>query len=277
MALSEERQAATAIDLGSLVPIIDLRSTLRRDEMRGAIRKRALTDINYLVVHHSAVAVDSSAEAIAAYHIDHNGWPGIGYHFLIHWDGRIEYVADISEIRYNVASRNHEVVGICLVGNWMAESPPDPALHSARTLTAALRAVLGRELPLVGHRDIALPGHGTACPGDTWPNWQPEVASGTSIVYTVQPGDTLWSIAQRFGTTVELLARINGLPDPNRISSGQTLIIRQGATRYHTVQPGDTLYAIARRYGATVPLLLRLNPWITNANLIHPGQVVALP
>lgn len=46
--------------------------------------------------------------------------------------------------------------------------------------------------------------------------------------HTVAPGETLFSIARRYGTTVEALARLNGLSDPNRIRAGQVLRVRPG-------------------------------------------------
>ena len=45
------------------------------------------------------------------------------------------------------------------------------------------------------------------------------------VEYTVRPGDTLWDIARRYGTTVEAIARENSIPDPNRIYVGQVLRI----------------------------------------------------
>ena len=42
----------------------------------------------------------------------------------------------------------------------------------------------------------------------------------TTIVYTVEPGDTLWGIAQHFGTTVNDIARYNGLAFPDKIYPG---------------------------------------------------------
>lgn len=44
--------------------------------------------------------------------------------------------------------------------------------------------------------------------------------------HTVAPGETLFAIARRYGTTVEELARLNGLRDPNRIRVGQVLLVR---------------------------------------------------
>lgn len=45
--------------------------------------------------------------------------------------------------------------------------------------------------------------------------------------YTVQPGDSLWAIARKAGTSVEALARINAIPDPDRIWPGQVLKLRE--------------------------------------------------
>lgn len=266
-------------DLAGL-EVIDLRSVLRREEGNGGIRRRSLEDVNYLVVHHSGVAVDSTAEAINNYHIDHNGWPGIGYHFLVHWDGRREYVADIQEIRYSVASRNYEIVAVCLTGDFRQEPPPAAALESARLLLAHLKMVLARDLPVVGHRDITPPQYPTACPGDTWPQWRENLTSSQAPpepnVYIVQPGDTLWRIAQDNGTTVEELARINQLDNPHLIRVGQKLIIDRAIRRY-VVKPGDTLWRIARDNSTTVDDLLRYNQWITDRNLIRPGEEILLP
>nr|WP_279231225.1 M23 family metallopeptidase [Thermus altitudinis] len=50
--------------------------------------------------------------------------------------------------------------------------------------------------------------------------------SPRGLVHTVAPGETLFQIARRYGTTVEELARLNGLRDPNRIQVGQALLVR---------------------------------------------------
>ncbi len=112
--------------------------------------------------------------------------------------------------------------------------------------------------------------------GDTTP------PSGT-ITYTVQRNDNLTSIANRFGTTVSELVRLNNIQNPNLIYPGQVLIIREGGsttppsgTTTYTVQRGDTLSEIAERFGTTVNELVRLNS-IQNPNLIYPGQVLILP
>ena len=72
--------------------------------------------------------------------------------------------------------------------------------------------------------------------------------------YTVQPGDTLWRIAQSQHVELTALILANHLKS-NAIEPGQRLLIPE---RY-TVMRGDTLWSIARRYGTSVAELQRLN------------------
>ena len=98
------------------------------------------------------------------------------------------------------------------------------------------------------------------------------------VTYTVRPGDTLWAIARRFGTTVQDLVRANNIADPNLIYPGQVLTIpgHDDMQAVYTVRPGDTLWAIAQRFGTTVQELVNLNG-IADPDLIYPGQVLRLP
>jgi LysM repeat protein len=98
--------------------------------------------------------------------------------------------------------------------------------------------------------------------------------------YRVRPGDTLTSIAQRFGTTVSRLADWNGLSNTNRIRVGQRLVVSRGTSaaaataasrQTHVVKRGDTLSAIARAYATTVHELREWNN-LSHASTIHPGE-----
>lgn len=109
-------------------------------------------------------------------------------------------------------------------------------------------------------------------------------------VYVVQAGDTLFRIAQRFGTTVEAIAAANDLQDPSLIRVGQRLIIPtdqpelvpepepepEPEGRIHPVRPGETLPALAFRYGATVWGLARANG-LARWDLLWPGQGLVIP
>ena len=93
--------------------------------------------------------------------------------------------------------------------------------------------------------------------------------------YTVVAGDTLWAIAQRFGTTVETLMIVNSLGSSS-LSIGQVLRIPTGTPTFnYTVVAGDTLWLIAQRFGTTVDELMRINR-LTNSNL-SIGQVLQIP
>lgn len=108
------------------------------------------------------------------------------------------------------------------------------------------------------------------------PTNPPPAAGG---VHIVQPGETLASIAARYGTTWSALASANNIFNPNTIYAGQRLIIPAGpppAPRYYTVQQGDGIYAIARRFGVSPQAIITANN-LWNANLIYPGQVLVIP
>lgn len=97
--------------------------------------------------------------------------------------------------------------------------------------------------------------------------------------YTVMAGDTLSGIAEKFGTTYQELAAINGIEDPNIIHVGQIIKLKgnaastpQGGITY-TVQAGDTLSGIAAKYGTTYQELADVNG-IEDSNTIYVGQVL---
>ena len=119
------------------------------------------------------------------------------------------------------------------------------------------------------------------------PNAQPAPATGEGT-HVVGPGENLYRIALRYGTTVQVLAQLNGISNHDRVVAGQTLRIPGSftvpatayqstqATTTHTVQPGETLAAIALRYDVTPWALVQTNN-IANPSLIYPGQVLILP
>lgn len=97
-------------------------------------------------------------------------------------------------------------------------------------------------------------------------------------IYVVQPGDTLYRIAQRFGTTVAALQRLNQLPNPERLVIGQAILIPGPPTEplRYTVQPGDTLYQLALLFNTTVAQIAQANR-ITNPSQIAVGTTLLIP
>lgn len=90
--------------------------------------------------------------------------------------------------------------------------------------------------------------------------------------YTVQKGDSLWVIANKYGITTEELKNYNNLTS-NLLSIGQVLKIPQGKTsteNIYTVKKGDSLWTIANRYNTTVEKIKVLNN--LTSNLLSIGQ-----
>lgn len=127
------------------------------------------------------------------------------------------------------------------------------------------------------------------------PTASPTSAAGPEWV-TVNPGETLFSIAGRYGLSVDLLMRANNLPNPNFVYSGQRLLIpdplmqfpAQAAQNsaptqpqvtnsvYYTVRAGDTLAGIAAHYGVSVAAIAQANN-LTNWNFVWYGQRLQIP
>ncbi|MDX2005017.1 MAG: LysM peptidoglycan-binding domain-containing protein [Meiothermus sp.] len=91
--------------------------------------------------------------------------------------------------------------------------------------------------------------------------------------HTVQQGDTLFSIARRYSTTVEVIQRLNGL-EGTALRLGQVLRLPLPVVQ-HTVQRGDTLFSIARRYGSNVEAIRTENKLV--GNTLSLGQVLRIP
>lgn len=94
-----------------------------------------------------------------------------------------------------------------------------------------------------------------------------------TMPYTVRPGDSLWSIARAFDTTMEILIEINELPN-RPLFAGEE--IKVPALAQHVVKSGDTLWDIARRYRTTVQAIAELNG-ISPDDILRVGTVLWLP
>jgi murein DD-endopeptidase MepM/ murein hydrolase activator NlpD len=107
-------------------------------------------------------------------------------------------------------------------------------------------------------------------------------------VYVVQPGDTLFSIAERFGSSVEAIAAANNITNPSLINPGQKLVIPTveeahwspalsgSRSRIHPVRPGEALPGLAFRYGTTV-WALRAENDLSRLGLLWPGLELSIP
>jgi len=127
-------------------------------------------------VHHSGHAADSTPEEIDSYH-KLLGWGGIGYHLVCRQEGAVYYCGDVNTKRANVYGLNEAVVGIVLAGDFTKYYPLPSQLQGAKRAIAFVRGLLGRNVPVVGHKEIALPESPTACPGASFEGWKDELLS----------------------------------------------------------------------------------------------------
>jgi LysM repeat protein len=114
------------------------------------------------------------------------------------------------------------------------------------------------------------------------------IVASAPVTYTVAPGDSVSSIAGRFGLATASVLALNGLGWKSVIFPGQVLKLTNGgavraappvaptATSRYTIQKGDTISHIAVRFGLSVQTLLTANGlgW---ASIIYPGQTIAIP
>lgn len=101
--------------------------------------------------------------------------------------------------------------------------------------------------------------------------------SGCAKFYSIKYGDTLFKIAQSFGTSVDYLASLNGISNPDYIVAGTTICVKEApAGSCYTVKKGNTLGNIAWKYGWTAKYLAQVNG-IKNPDRIYPGQLLWIP
>jgi LysM repeat protein len=146
---------------------------------------------------------------------------------------------------------------------------------------------------------------GTATPAllrpvaTTAPQSQPAASSsssGAAGTYTVQRGDSLGTIAEKFGVTTKAILAVNPtITNPDVLTVGQDIKLPAGpsvsapaasgetasgssssAGQTYVVQRGDILSAIAKRYGVTLAALQKANN-ITNPDKIVVGQKLVIP
>lgn len=106
----------------------------------------------------------------------------------------------------------------------------------------------------------------------------PARAQASGPEYVVKEGDTLYSIAQAFGVSIEVLQQANSIADPSLLAVGQRLVVPgfdglTGTLGIYRVQLGETLPGLARRFGVGETTLIRLNR-LTAADSLYVGEPI---
>jgi peptidoglycan lytic transglycosylase D len=148
-------------------------------------------------------------------------------------------------------------------------------IHVGQTLTVVpgVRSVVEPEATARANVPpvVAAPAEPLA---QTAPPSAPEPAAETPTVptvHTVRRGETLTSIAERYGTTASTIARTNGRSTRQVLHVGDRLKIVPPASRMHTVRRGDSLWDIAQRYATTIENLCAWNA-ISRSSPLVPGM-----
>ncbi|MDR1196381.1 MAG: peptidoglycan recognition protein family protein [Endomicrobium sp.] len=113
-----------------------------------------------IVIHHSETVDNGTLadiEAIRRYHIQHNGWKDIGYHFVIEKVGgeyKVFAGRSLEESGAHALGFNTSHIGICCVGNFDIEEPSEDLYRAARELVAQLIYRYSMSIyNVIGHRD----------------------------------------------------------------------------------------------------------------------------
>ena len=135
----------------------------------GSDLKKSKRKITLIVVHCTGTeeGQDVTVQAIRNYHVNHNGWRDIGYHYVIYRDGSLHEGRDVNISGGHARGYNSNSIGIVYVGG----CPKGHLDQSKDTRTPAQKATLLRLLKdmrrmypaakIVGHRDL----NKTSCPG----------------------------------------------------------------------------------------------------------------
>ncbi|HUS84956.1 MAG TPA: LysM domain-containing protein [Anaerolineales bacterium] len=173
------------------------------------------------------------------------------------------------------------VVGIFLIILWFTgDSPPAlPGFLASKTPTPT---------------ETLTPHPPTATPTITLTLAPTSTATPSGpVTYIIEPGDTLSSIAEKFGVEVVMLMALNNITDPNQLFVNTEIIIPESDAQLPTktalpenlypgqiieyqIQSGDTLETIAAQYNSTAEAIAELNE-IEDPNTIGVGQIILVP
>ncbi|PZN12531.1 MAG: peptidoglycan-binding protein LysM [Bacillota bacterium] len=164
----------------------------------------------------------------------------------------------------------------CPQGFLYTVQPGDTMFLIAQRFGVSLQALINAN-PQIPNPNLIFPGQVICVPTGVG---APAPTCQVGFLYTVQPGDTMFLIAQRFGVNLNSLIAFNPqVPNPSLIFPGQVLCVPTGCPngQPYTVQPGDTMFLIAQRFGISLQALINANPQVANPNLIFPGQQLCIP
>jgi hypothetical protein len=166
----------------------------------GFLTKRTSTE--YIVIHHAAAHYKQmtgieDVEAVRRWHMEQNNhWAGIGYHEALAEEvngGPIAsyLLSDPYTQRAHIALQNEKCYGLVMLTDFGNTIPQDKWLYACAARIRDLR-VRWPNAKVVGHKDIAKPGHETRCPGDRWHEWK-----GKLLALAAEKPEPDWEVLWR--------------------------------------------------------------------------------
>jgi len=159
--------------------IVDRRGTLPTRAGAEPYQRRKLSDIAYIVVHHTDVTPTRfTARQVAEYHVSagaHLPFPSIAYQLYVEADGTVEQVADLEEVSWHAGQAGDDTIAGVSVKNWRGAAicfagnePTEAQIAGIREACRWIEEQTDKALPRYGHKDLSA----TECPGVTWEKWR---------------------------------------------------------------------------------------------------------
>ena len=145
-------------------PIQNITNQLKRDPNK-QFPTRPLSEIQMIVIHHTAVAPTVGADRIAEHRVDKQGWPGIGYHYFVTQDGQIQQTNELTTVATHAGSYNPLAIGVCFAGDFTQTGPTPAQIDAGAQLIAWLLRQFNLSLQAVfGYKELV----NTQSPGLQW-------------------------------------------------------------------------------------------------------------
>ena len=166
--------------------ILDVRHEFPNEPDGFTGRRRVMDALAGVAVHHDGAIMAPGDQDYSGSSLDEdlerlqtiysvslsNGWGGFCYHLVGSPNGRVFYTQSVYNYGAQVARRNDELLGIALMGDFTNARPNRAQLCAGGLALVAAWYLAGRLLDTRGHWEWALPSDPTACPGNTWTQWQ---------------------------------------------------------------------------------------------------------
>jgi len=202
-------------------------------------QERDVRAIDRVVLHHTEASKATTWHSVAQYHVNSNGWPGIGYHIGVRSFGgrvKVSLLNDPRTRSYHAHTvGNDRGLAVCLAGSFIREEPTVEEVDVLRRVVQTARrwtTWTATPLPVVGHRDV--PGNQTSCPGDKLAAvlpWLNSPDTSNSLIWAV--AKTAQAISPNSASAIEVAMRQAGYTP-----IGNETDVRSGSTWLGVAQLG---------------------------------------